>query len=435
MRRAEPLGGVRLDAPVLAIGVAGLVGVAALLGAVAPIAVRPRSERTSVLAERLAALGAGAPAVVGVRAALTKGQSGAGPVATAAGVMVAVAAVVAALAYQSGLVRMLDSPQRFGWTWDAAYESYEEELDDGVVEFFAEDELVDAASIGHRASISVNGVSVAAFGFEDLRGAVRPESSRAGCRAELARSPSARRPSTDSVSGSAIGSWCGAVSARTTRPWSESRCVPIFSGGDDLTVGEGALVDLEFLAALGGADRGFVLVDMAGDGTDSELRAALIERGLVDEATEAVLGPRYTADLAGYDNVRWTPLLLAGLLALLGTGVLAHTMFTSATAQRRQLAVLKSLGFDRGDVAATVRWHAIAVVVACLCLAVPVGLAVGRTLWTRFAEGLGWPATRSRRPCPSSQSSLEPWLSPLPSPSPLVVGRLPYVHRLPSRVE
>jgi ABC-type lipoprotein release transport system permease subunit len=80
---------------------------------------------------------------------------------------------------------------------------------------------------------------------------------------------------------------------------------------------------------------------------------------------------------------------LAGLLALLGTGVLAHTLFTSATAQRRQLAVLKSIGFDRGDVAATVRWHAIAVVVACLCLAVPVGLAVGRTLWTRFADGLG----------------------------------------------
>jgi hypothetical protein len=379
-----------LDAPVLAIGVAGLVGVAALLGAVAPTAVRARRERTSALAERLAALGAGAPAVVGVRAALTKGPSGAGPVATAAGVMVAVAAVVAALAYQSGLVRMLDSPERFGWTWDAAYESYEEELDDGVVEFFADDELVDAASIGHRAPISVNGVAVAAFGFEDLRGAVRPEIVQ-GRMPHGAREIALGSQTLDRL-GLGLGDRVvvrGGGRHGTSASVVGVTLVPIFSGGDDLTVGEGALVDLEFLAAVGGADRGFVLVDMAGDGTDSELRAALIERGLVDEATEAVLGPRYTADLAGYDNVRWTPLLLAGLLALLGTGVLAHTLFTSATAQRRQLAVLKSIGFDRGDVAATVRWHAIAVVVACLCLAVPVGLAVGRTLWTRFADGLG----------------------------------------------
>ena len=390
MRRAEPLGGIRVDVPVLAIGAAGLVAVAALLGAVAPIGVRPRRDRTSALAERLAALGVGAPVVVGVRAALARGRSGAGPVATAAGVTVALAAVVAALAYQSGLVRMLDSPERYGWTWDAAYESYEGELDEGVLGFLGEDELVAAASVGHRAPITVNGESVPAFGFEDLTGAVRPEVLEG--RMPRGRSEIALGAQTLDRLGVGLGDPVvvrGAQRQTTSATVVGITLVPIMSGGDDLTVGEGALVDLEMIAALGGDDRGFVLVDMADDGTDAELRAALVERGLVEEEGAAVLGPQYTADLAGYDSVRWTPLLLAGLLAVLGTGVLAHTLFTSAAAQRRQLAVLKCLGFDRHDVRAAVRWHAIAVVGVCLALAVPVGLAVGRTLWTTFAEGLG----------------------------------------------
>lgn len=310
--------------------------------------------------------------------------------ATAAGVGVAIAALVAALAYQGGLTRMLDTPERFGWTWDAAYESYESDLDDRVLEFLAEDDLVDAASVGHRAAITVNGESVPALGFEDLRRAVRPEI-REGRMPSGANEIALGAQTLDRL-GLRLGD---AVAVRggerdgTTATVVGVTLVPIFSTAEDLTVGEGALADVDLLEVVGGAERGFVLVEMAGDSTDVELRAALVQRGLIDEGGEAVLGPRYTADLAGYDSVRWTPLLLSGLLALLGAGVLAHTLFTSARAQRRPLAVLKCLGFDRNEVAATVRWHAIALVGVCLAVAVPVGLAVGRTLWTRFAEGLG----------------------------------------------
>ena len=109
-------------------------------------------------------------------------------------------------------------------------------------------------------------------------------------------------------------------------------------------------------------------------------------------------GLEYTADLAGYDSVRWTPLLLAGLLALLGTGVLAHTLFTSAAAQRRQLAVLKCLGFDRDGVGAAVRWHAIAVVGVCLGIAVPWDSPWVERCGRRSPRVSGWPMTRSRRP-------------------------------------
>ena len=214
VRRAEPLGGIRVDVPVLAIGVVGLVAVAALLGALAPIGVRPRRERTSVLAERVAALGVGAPVVVGVRAALARGRSGAGPVATAAGVTVALAAVVAALAYQGGLVRMLDSPERFGWTWDAAYESYEGELDDGRPRVPRRGRARRRRQ--HRPPCSDHRQRRGGAGLR-VRGSHRapfdPRSSRAGCRAERQRSRSARRPSTASVSDSAIRSWYAAVRA------------------------------------------------------------------------------------------------------------------------------------------------------------------------------------------------------------------------------
>jgi ABC-type antimicrobial peptide transport system permease subunit len=113
-----------------------------------------------------------------------------------------------------------------------------------------------------------------------------------------------------------------------------------------------------------------------------------------------LLGPTYTADLGGYDAVRRTPLLLAAALGLLGVGVLAHTIATSVRRRRRELAVLSCLGFSRRNLRATVYWHVITLVVVSLLVAVPVGVVVGRSLWTGFAHGIGlagdavtpWPA-------------------------------------------
>jgi putative ABC transport system permease protein len=163
--------------------------------------------------------------------------------------------------------------------------------------------------------------------------------------------------------------------------------LPLNNLTQDLSVGEGALIDRTLLDRIGGAEVGLALVDLAPGTAPDDLRAALQGRGVPAQA--AIVGPTYTADLRGYDAVRNTPLLLAALLALLGLGVLAHTITQAARRRRRELAILRYLGFVRRDLRATVRWNALTIVGVCIIVAVPIGVGIGRTLWTAFADGIG----------------------------------------------
>jgi len=84
------------------------------------------------------------------------------------------------------------------------------------------------------------------------------------------------------------------------------------------------------------------------------------------------------------------PLALVGVFALtmvvgLGLGIAAATR-----ARRRELAVLRALGCVGRQLRASVRWHALCVVGVGLVVGIPIGLALGRTSYRAFAEGLGF---------------------------------------------
>jgi hypothetical protein len=163
--------------------------------------------------------------------------------------------------------------------------------------------------------------------------------------------------------------------------------LPIANVSRDLSISEGALGDDSLLDRIGGAAVSLALVDLVPGATGDDLRAALSERGV--PTSFDIQGPIYSADLRGYDDVRQIPLLLASLLALLGIGVLAYTITATTRRRRHELAVLRSLGFLRRDIGATVRWHALTIVSVCIIVAVPIGIGLGRTLWSAFARGLG----------------------------------------------
>jgi len=57
--------------------------------------------------------------------------------------------------------------------------------------------------------------------------------------------------------------------------------------------------------------------------------------------------------------------------------------------RRRDLAILKTLGFSRTQVTAAVLWQAATLAVLALLVGVPLGVAVGRWLWVFFATQLG----------------------------------------------
>ena len=92
--------------------------------------------------------------------------------------------------------------------------------------------------------------------------------------------------------------------------------------------------------------------------------------------------------------------MLAGLLALLAASTLAHLLVTSVRRRRRDLAVLKTLGFVRRQVSAAVAWQATTVALVALAAGLPLGVALGRWTWTLLIDRIGlgaepvtpWPA-------------------------------------------
>ena len=83
------------------------------------------------------------------------------------------------------------------------------------------------------------------------------------------------------------------------------------------------------------------------------------------------------------------PLLLGVTLALFGAATLAHLLFVSVARRRRQVALLKVLGFVRRQVLASTCWQALTVVTIGLLIGVPTGIAVGESVWRTFASHLG----------------------------------------------
>jgi hypothetical protein len=83
------------------------------------------------------------------------------------------------------------------------------------------------------------------------------------------------------------------------------------------------------------------------------------------------------------------PALLAALVALVALATVTHALVTSVRRRRRDLAILKALGFLRGQVAATIAWQATTFAVIALGLGIPLGVAAGRWAWRLITSQLG----------------------------------------------
>ena len=94
-------------------------------------------------------------------------------------------------------------------------------------------------------------------------------------------------------------------------------------------------------------------------------------------------------DVDNYARVRSTPIFLVVVLALLAIATLAHLSLTTTRRRRHDLAVLRTLGFVRRQVAGAVSWQATVLLAVALVVGLPVGVALGRWLWTLFAGRLG----------------------------------------------
>jgi ABC-type antimicrobial peptide transport system permease subunit len=93
-------------------------------------------------------------------------------------------------------------------------------------------------------------------------------------------------------------------------------------------------------------------------------------------------------DTVNLQSVSGMPFALAGLIGLLGLATVGNALASSVRQRRRDLAVLKTLGFVRRQVGATVAWQATSFALVALALGLPLGLAGGRWAWTAMSSAI-----------------------------------------------
>jgi len=161
-------------------------------------------------------------------------------------------------------------------------------------------------------------------------------------------------------------------------------------------LGSGAQVTEPMPAARSGPPISIVLVRVAPRASHASEVAGLfraIERGHICGVYNqcSMTTTSRPTDILNYSRIQGTPIALAAVLAVLGIGVVANLLVTSIRRRRRDLAILKTLGIGRRGISATVAWQATTLVGIALVVGLPIGIAIGREVWSVFARGLGIP--------------------------------------------
>jgi hypothetical protein len=149
-------------------------------------------------------------------------------------------------------------------------------------------------------------------------------------------------------------------------------------------MGTGAVVPYQDLP---GSDLGHpngILVTIR-PGADLAAQRALLQRIVPAAAGGEVDGVLRPAEITDYRSMGAAPLILSGALAAGAVASLWLTLAASVRRRRADLALLKTLGLTRRQLAATVAWQSTVAVAAGALIGVPLGIALGRYLWDLFA--------------------------------------------------
>jgi ABC-type antimicrobial peptide transport system permease subunit len=410
-RVAEPSPGIDVDGVILGIGV--LCVVAALIVAVAVPSWRLSSgadqdadrraatTRSRWLA-RLSSSGAPVTASLGIREALDPGAGrGAVPVRSAlVGTVLSIVMVVGTLTFGANLVHLVTTPSLYGQTWQAAIGSQFNPLPAGVIRSSMHNRAgVEAWTTADFGSVDVMGSHVPAIGLSRgvgplvgptlVTGRLPTRSNEVALGASVLRL--VHRQVGDDVTLS--------VNGVPRRMHIVGQAVfPAFDQGNRTStdLGLGAAVTAADLVPPGTtvADSSLFLLVRFAPGPDQAREIRSLGKATASfcsgvQQTTCFVTKQPPFDISNYARIQGVPQLLALVLAVLGVGVLVQLMIVWVQRRRRDIAILKTIGFVQRQVLALVAWQAGTFAAISLVIGIPLGILAGRAAWALFANELG----------------------------------------------
>ena len=411
-RRIEVDPGIDVDWAVLAGGALVFVIALAAVSALSTLRqgvrrqarpARRSTRRPSRVVAAAAAAGAPAPVIAGTRMALEgAGGSPGAPAHTRSamtGAVLAAVALASSLCFAASLRSLVDHPRLYGWDWDIA-------LDDNVgygsIDLekartaLDDDKDVESWAPVVFGSASLDGSDTPLLGVDPSNRLVPPILDG---RRVMADNEVVLGPDTLAALGKTIGDLVelqdgtplaivgtatfpsvgplrGSLTSLGTGGIVSSAAIPSFVD-DQNPAGDVPTNDL-FVRLRPGVDR---------DAVGSRLVKALDDAGLYPGSIRVQKVQR-PAEIVNNQSMGLAPAVLAATVAAAVLVSLALALTASVRRERRELALLKVLGFTRRQLGWTVVANATVIAVVGLTVGLPLGVVLGRWLWVLFSRQL-----------------------------------------------
>lgn len=415
-RIAETSTGLAFDNLVLPLGALATVAVVLALGirpamraarASLPSARAVTSRRSATVAY-LAAMGAPPSTVIGVHNALQRRTGGASvPVgSTLLGTVLAVTALCGTAVFGASLSHLTATPRLYGAPFQLNFTDAPGGAGPpapGLLASLEHDNAVSAITRGFVTEVAINKVAVGAVAGTAIRGGI------------LLSTVDGHLPNGDGQIGLGattmrqVGAHLGSVvhvtvslpsGLRRTVPFRVVAQVSFPALGGAVSLGSGAMFTIAGYegaacapglrqaacrsAVLEGADGGGLLVSFV-SGPPGQ---AAINRYL-DEYRSIVTLASTPSSLINFGEAVNFPLIFGAMLALFGAATLAHLLLVSVSRRRREVGLLKVLGFVNRQVGSAVAWQSTTLALVGIVIGAPLGLLAGRAIWNAFADNLG----------------------------------------------